>query len=45
MTTITMPNKAADIIFETLAMDIESSSIDNEIREELQTALDSIRTI
>ena len=45
MTTITMPNKAADIIFETLAMDIESSSIDNGIREELQTALDSIRTI
>jgi len=40
-----MPNKAADIIFETLAMDIDSIHIDNGIREELQTALESIKTI
>jgi len=45
MTTITMPDKAADIIFETLAMDIDSIHIDNGIREELQTALESIKTI
>lgn len=45
MTTITMPNEAADIIFETLAMDVESSHIDTEIREELQNALDKVKTI
>lgn len=45
MTTITMPSKAADIIFETLAIDIESRAIDSEIREELKKALDSIRTV
>ncbi len=45
MTTITMPNEAAEIIFETLAMDVESSHIDTEIREELQNALDKVKTI
>jgi len=43
MVTITMPNWAHDTIMETLAMDLESSMIDPEIRAKLGRAMETMR--
>tara|TARA_B100002019_G_scaffold277039_1_gene276460 strand:- start:131 stop:685 length:555 start_codon:yes stop_codon:yes gene_type:complete len=40
--TWTMPSWASDIITETLQMDLESSAIDVEIRDDLRKAMDSV---
>ena len=40
-----LPSKAADTIWETLMMDIESSMIEPSLRDEIREAQDEVRTV
>ena len=45
MTTLVMPDSAYDTIMETLHMDLRSKSMDDEIKFELQRAIDQIQRV